>query len=70
MFSLEGKKAVITGGAGILSSAIAKGLGKAGAEVALCDIVNAEKVAQKLKAEGIKIKGYYLDVLDIKKINE
>ncbi len=34
MFSLEGKKAVITGGAGILGSAIAKGLGKAGAEVA------------------------------------
>jgi len=41
MFSLEGKKAVITGGAGILGSAIAKGLGKAGVEVALCDIVNA-----------------------------
>ena len=41
MFSLEGEKAVITRGAGILGSAIAKGLGKAGAEVALCDIVNA-----------------------------
>jgi NAD(P)-dependent dehydrogenase (short-subunit alcohol dehydrogenase family) len=70
MFSLEGKKAVITGGAGILGSAIAKGLGKAGAEVALCDIVNADKGAHKLQAEGIKIKGYYIDVLDIKKINE
>jgi len=41
MFSLEGKKAVITGGASILGFAFAKGLGKAGAEVALCDIVNA-----------------------------
>jgi len=70
MFSLEGKKAVITGGAGILDSAIAKGLGKAGAEVALCDIVNAEKGAHKLQEEGIKIKGYYMNVLDIKKINE
>lgn len=70
MFSLEGKKAVITGGAGILGSAIAKGLGKAGAEVALCDIVNADKGAHKLQEEGIKIKGYYIDVLDIKKINE
>lgn len=70
MFSLEGKAAVITGGAGILGSAIAKGLGKAGAEVALCDIVNAEKGAHKLQEEGIKIKGYYMDVLDIKKINE
>lgn len=70
MFNLEGKKAVITGGAGILGSAIAKGLGKAGAEVALCDIVNTDKVAHKLKEERIKVKGYYLDVLDIKKINE
>ena len=70
MFRLEGKKAVITGGAGILGSVIAKGLGKAGAEVALCDIVNADKVAHKLKEEGIKVKGHYLDVLDIKKINE
>ena len=41
IFSLEGKIAVITGGAGILGSTIVKGLGKAGAEVALCEIVNA-----------------------------
>ena len=68
MFSLEGKTAVITGGAGVLGSAIAKGLGKAGAEIALCDIVNADKVAQELKSEGIMSKGYYLDVMDIKKI--
>jgi NAD(P)-dependent dehydrogenase (short-subunit alcohol dehydrogenase family) len=68
MFSLEGKTAVITGGAGILGSAIARGLGKAGARIALCDIVNADKVAQELKSEGIEAKGYYLDVMDIKKI--
>ena len=68
MFSLEGKTAVITGGAGILGSAIARGLGKAGASIALCDIINADKVAQKLKSEGIEAKGYYLDVMDIKKI--
>jgi len=68
MFSLEGEKAVITGGAGILGSAIAKGLGKAGAEVALCDIVNADKGAHKLQEEGIKAKGYYIDVMDIEKI--
>ncbi len=68
MFSLEGKIAVITGGAGILGSAIARGLGKAGAKIALCDIVNADEVAQELKSEGIEAKGYYLDVMDIKKI--
>ena len=68
MFSLEGKIAVITGGAGVLGSAIAQGLGKAGAKIALCDIVNADKVAQELKSEGIQAKGYYINVMDIEKI--
>lgn len=68
MFSLEGKIAVITGGAGVLGSAIARGLGKAGAKIALCDIVNAEKVTQELKSEGIESKEYYINVMDIEKI--
>jgi NAD(P)-dependent dehydrogenase (short-subunit alcohol dehydrogenase family) len=68
MFSLEGKVAVITGGAGVLGSAIAKGLGKAGAKIALCDIVNADKVAQELKTKGIQAKGYYINVMDIEKV--
>ena len=69
IFSLKGKTAVITGGAGILGSEIAKGLGKAGAKIAICDIINAEKIATELKAEGIiASRGYYIDVLDIEKI--
>lgn len=68
MFSLEGKTAVITGGAGVLGSAIAKGLGEAGAKIALCDIVNADKVAQELQKEGVMAKGYYINVMDIEKI--
>lgn len=68
MFSLEGKTAVITGGAGILGYAIARGLGKAGARIALCDLVNADKVAQELQTEGIQAKGYYINVMDIEKI--
>jgi len=68
MFSLEGKTAVITGGAGVLGSAIAKGLGKAGAKIAICDIINAEKIATELELEGITAKGYYIDVMDIEKI--
>jgi NAD(P)-dependent dehydrogenase (short-subunit alcohol dehydrogenase family) len=69
MFNLKGKTAVITGGAGILGFAIARGLGKAGAKIALCDIVNAEKVAQELQQEeGIIVKGYYINVMDIEKI--
>jgi len=68
MFSLEGKTAVITGGAGVLGSVIAKGLGRAGAEVAICDIINSDKVARDMESEGIKAKGYYIDVMDIGKI--
>ena len=68
MFGLKGKKAIITGGAGILGSAIAKGLGKAGAEVAICDIVSTNKVINEFKEEGIKAKGYFIDVMDIEKI--
>ena len=68
MCSLEGKKVVITGGAGVLGQAIALGLGKAGAEIAICDLVNADKVAGKLQAEGIKARGYYIDVMDNEKI--
>jgi len=68
MFSLEGKIAVITGGAGVLGSAIAQGLSKAGAKIALCDIINADKVAKQLQEQGITAKGYYINVMDIEKI--
>lgn len=68
MFSLEGKTAVITGGAGVLGFAIAQGLGKAGVKIALCDIINADKVAKQLQEQGIRAKGYYINVMDIEKI--
>ena len=68
MFSLEGKTAVITGGAGVLGSAIAQGLGKAGAEIAICDIVNADKVARDLQGKGVQAKGFYINAMDIEKI--
>jgi len=44
-----------------LGSAIAKGLGKAGAEVTICDIVSTDKVINVLKKEEIKAKGYYMN---------
>ncbi|MBE0477775.1 SDR family oxidoreductase [Candidatus Aerophobetes bacterium] len=67
-FSLKGKKAVVTGGMGTLGSAIAKGLGKAGAKVAICDKASTSSVVAHLKKEGIKAKGYYVDLMDKKKI--
>jgi len=63
IFSLEGKRVVILGGAGILGHAIAKGLGNAGAKIAICDRINYEKAAEELKKEGIDAKGFYVDAL-------
>jgi len=70
MFSLEGKKVVITGGTGVLGSAIAQGLGKAGAEIAICarSLDKADKIALRLQSEGIKARGYNINVMDIEKI--
>lgn len=69
-FSLEGKTAVITGGAGILGSAIAEGMGLAGARIAIGDIAveNTKKVINNLIEIGIDAKGYYFDVMDLEKI--
>jgi len=70
IFSLKGKKAVITGGAGILGLSIGMGLGKAGAQVAICDIVDTEKAVSNFTSNGIKAKGYYIDVMDKDKIEQ
>ncbi len=70
MFSLEGKTAVITGGAGVLGSEIAIGLGKAGAELAIADLASTDKIIERARHEGIKAKGYFIDVMDLKKIEE
>ena len=68
IFSLKGKVAVITGGAGILGTEIAKGLGSAGASIAICDIAETGAIVTGLKSAGTDSKGYYLDVMDKNKI--
>ena len=70
IFNLKDKKAVITGGAGVLCSTIGLGLGKAGAEIAVCDINSTDKVVSRLRSEGISAKGYYIDVMDLDSINK
>lgn len=68
IFSLSGKTAVVTGGAGILGRNIALGLGKAGARVAICDIADTAGLIKDFKSSGIEAKGYYIDVMDKNKI--
>ena len=53
LFNLNGKVAVAIGAGGVLAGAMARGLGKAGAKVAVLDLnlENAEKVAASIKNE-------------------
>ena len=65
MFNLVGKTAVIIGETGILGSAIAKGLGKAGANIVICyHITNADNLINELKEERITAKAYYINIMD------
>jgi NAD(P)-dependent dehydrogenase (short-subunit alcohol dehydrogenase family) len=63
---LEGKVAVVTGAGGVLCSAFAEALAKAGAKVALLDLNEdaAKEAAAKICAEGCTAKGYKANVLD------
>jgi len=64
MFSLKGKVAVVTGGAGVLGGAMARALASAGASIAICDIRNAQEAAQALSSEGYDAAGFTCDVMD------
>lgn len=63
---LTGKVAVVTGAGGILCSAFAKTLARAGAKVALLDLNDAaaEGFAEKIRAEGGIARAYKCNVLD------
>jgi NAD(P)-dependent dehydrogenase (short-subunit alcohol dehydrogenase family) len=68
MFSLEGRKAVVTGGAGAIASAIVVGLAKFGASVCIwerkCDVPISEPVKRlrETAGTGAVIEGLTVDV--------
>ncbi len=66
-FRLDGKVALVTGGAGILGQLFCAGLYEAGAKVAVVDIAGdaAEKVASGL---GPGAKGFSCDIADAKSV--
>src|SRR4029077_5780053 len=63
-FDLKGKTAVVIGGGGVLGSAMALSLGKAGASVGLVVRKNAAQAVEKLKAGGVSAKAYTADAMD------
>lgn len=66
LFRLDGKAAVVTGGAGGLGAAIARGLAEAGAAVMVADANGggAKGVADKLTAAGHRAVAVAVDVAD------
>ena len=66
LFDLHGKTVLITGGSGVLGSAMAQGLAEAGAQVAVMGrrLEPCEQVAAAIRAAGGQAIGVAADVLD------
>ena len=72
MFSLEGKVALVTGGAYGIGFAIAEGYAKAGAKIAFnCrSEAHLQKALEDYQEKGIDAKGYICDVTDEAQVQE
>ena len=66
LFSVEGKAVAITGGAGVLCGAMAKGLAAAGAKVAILDFdaERSQALCDEIAADGGAAVCFKTDVLD------
>ena len=71
-FSLEGKAALLTGGAGGIGRALAFALSSAGATTAVCDLNlgQAEEVAAGIRAKGLKARAFALDLTKVESIRQ
>src|SRR5208282_551211 len=71
-FSLEGKSALLTGGAGGIGQALAFALCSAGATTAVCDlnVGQAEKAASDLRSKGLKAEAFALDLTKVESIRQ
>jgi 3-oxoacyl-[acyl-carrier protein] reductase len=67
LFSLEGRRALITGAAHGIGLAYARALGQAGGRIVVADIDGdgVDAAVEALQAEGIQAVGHQLDISDI-----
>ncbi|MEN8156268.1 MAG: SDR family oxidoreductase [Bacteroidota bacterium] len=72
LFGLKGKNAVVIGGGGVLAGAMAEGLAKAGANIAILDLnlENAQKQANAIASAGVKTIAVQVDVTSEQAIRE
>lgn len=70
-FSLEGKIAFVTGGAGLIGTEVTRILAEAGGKVIILDIDldKARKLQQQLKKEGLKVEYKMFDVTNLSQLN-
>jgi len=66
LFDVQGQTAVITGGSGVLGSAMASALAKAGARIAIISLHSASsaRVVETIRADGGEAIGIACDVMD------
>jgi NAD(P)-dependent dehydrogenase (short-subunit alcohol dehydrogenase family) len=72
LFNLEGKVAVVTGGATGIGRQLAHGLGEMGAQLVLCsrNFERCSQVAKEFKGEGISTIPFRCDVTKTEEINQ
>ena len=72
LFNLDGKVALVAGGAGGIGSAICEGLASFGATVVVCgrNGAKAEKLAHDINTAGGKAWGAELDILEVDRVHQ
>lgn len=72
MFNLDGRVAVVTGGAGLIGFALANGLASFGAHTFIADINEeiAEKRAFELTQKGLQSSAIVIDTSDVSSVSE